>query len=158
MTYQRETIIQNYGDTEYLAHLITGDEDKAYGYFANRIPSYGIINMGFIGANYKKKFKPVDLNITTDIMLRSLFSFTRHSIQEETTIRLFADGYEFLEQKITNEEMPYTFPPGAIINPNFTIEIQPSYQSLVMLYWQPVHVLSYIEVENQTNSRSQIDG
>lgn len=149
MTYQRESVVQPYGDLKFLAYKITGNiESQPLNHVGDRVPSYGIINFGAMKAKSKKQIKPIDMGIEQDILLRSLYAFTNHATSEEVTIRLFLGNTEVLEQKLTNAEMPYTFPPGAILNPNLTIEVQPQYNTVqLLLYWQPVHVLSYLEID-----------
>lgn len=147
--YQQESTIQTYNGNKYLDHQINAEGlEPDLRLVGDRVPSYGIINFGLIHSNHKKSVKPIDLGIEHDILLRSLYCFNRSSTNEETTIRLFLENSEVLEQKITNSEMPYTFPPGAILNPYLTFQVQPKYGAIQMvLYWQPVHVLSYKQVQ-----------
>lgn len=146
--YQQQATYQTYNDRKYLDHQINADGiETDVRLVGDRVPSYGVINFGAMSSGSKKQIKPLNLGITTDILLRSLYAFTTSSTNEETTIRLFLNGTEFLEQKITNNEMPYTFPPGAILNPTLTLEVQPRYDTTqLVIYWQPVHVISYLEV------------
>lgn len=156
MTYKRESISQPYSDLEFLAHNVMGNIDnRSFSMVGDRVPSYGIINFGYLQGNAKKAFKPSDYGIEQDILLKSLWTFTRSATNEECTIRLFLDNQEYLEQRITNNEMPYTFPDGAILNPNLTLEVNPRYETMQLLvYWQPVHVLSYLEVNSNQSSTS----
>ncbi len=149
MSYQLETTSQIYGDHQYLAHAIKGENVAADRYlFGQRIPSYGIINFGAMAAGSTKDFKPIDNGIVSDIELKSIFDFTSSASNDECTFKLFNGEIEILEQRISNQEMPYTFPPGAIINPNLTIQVNPRYTTTqLLIYWQPVHVLSYQEVQ-----------
>ena len=146
--YQQESVYQTYNDNKYLDHQINAEGlEPNFRLVGDRVPSYGIINFGLIQPNHKKSVKPIDLGIEHDILLRSLYCFNRNSTNEETTIRLFLENSEVLEQKITNSDMPYTFPPGAILNPYLTFQVQPKYEAIqLLLYWQPVHVLSYKQV------------
>ena len=148
MTYQRTSSYQQYGQQNYLSHQITGNiEANSFYAVGDRVSSYGIINFGAMAAKSKKQIKPVDVDINQDILLRSLHVFTTQATNEEVTIRLFLENTEVLEQKIINSDMPYTFAPGAIVNPNLTIEVQPRYNTTqLVLCWQPVHVLSYVKV------------
>ncbi len=148
MGYQTEPAIQLYGSNNYLAHKIVGATPEQDRYlFGERMPSFGVINFGYMNAGTTKDFKPIDNGIVSDISLRSIYTFTTAQSNEEVTFKLFSGGQEILEQRISNNEMPYTFPPGAIINPNLTIQVKPRYTTTqLLIYWQPVHVLSYIEV------------
>lgn len=148
MTYQRESIVQPYGDLEFLAHDISGNIDpRGFNFIGDRVSSYGIINFGDVKGGSKKQIKPADVGIERDILLRSIWSFNTSATNDELTMRLYAGPTEFFEQRILNSEMPYIFPPGAILNPNLIFEVQPKYDATqVVLYWQPVHVLSYLEV------------
>ena len=148
MTYQRNTIDQLYGDQKYLAHQVTGNIDhRPFNIVGDRVPSYGIINFGAVSSNNSRQFLPLSNGITSDIMLRSLYSFTTNASKSETTFRL-KNGTQLIGEWLFGiNDMPYAFPNGAIINPNITIEIKPKNTgSQLLLYWQPVHVLSYLEV------------
>lgn len=149
MVYQLETTSQLYGDKEYVSHVIKGDtpaDDRHL--FGMRVPSYGVINFGAMAANSTKDFTPIANGINSDIELKSIFDFTDSASGDECTFKLFNGEIEILEQRITNNEMPYTFPPGAIINPNLTIQVKSRYNTTqLLIYWQPVHVLSYLEVQ-----------
>ena len=80
--------------------------------------------------------------------MKSIFDFTAAANNDQATFRLFNGETEILEQVIVSNYMPYTFPPGAIINPNLTIQVQPRYDTTqLLIYWQPVHVLSHVEVK-----------
>ena len=148
MTYQRESIVQPYGNQEFLAHSVSGNIDnRGFNLVGDRIPSFGIINFGAMSAASTKQFLPANKGITTDIMLRSLYSFTTNASKSETTFRL-KNGTQIIgEWLFAANDMPYAFPAGAIINPNITIEIKPKDSvSQLLLYWQPVHVLTYLEI------------
>ena len=139
-------------DTDYLIHKLPGErpEDDRH-FFGQRIPSYGIINFGAFQAGQKKRFTPIQHGVEREISARSIFSFTTDSNTDEFTYRLLGKddldrSIEVYEQKITNNESPYQFPPGAIVNPYLTIEIESRYAAVaVVMYWQPVHVLQYTE-------------
>ena len=148
MTYQRNTVDQLYGDQKYLAHQVTGNVDpRPFHVVGDRVSSYGIINFGAVSSNNSKQFLPVSNGITNDIMLRSLYSFTTDASKTETIFRLKNGTRLIGEWLFTADDMPYAFPDGAIINPNITIEIKPKNTvSQLLLYWQPVHVLSYLEI------------
>ncbi len=148
MSYQLETASQVYGDNLYLAHNLKSDTAEADRFlFGQRVPSYGIINFGYMKAGTTKIFRPLDNGINSDILLRSVYSFTTAPANEEVTFNLFNGREQLLEQRIPNSEMPYTFPPGAIINPNLTITVTCRYETAqLLIYWQPVHVLSFIQV------------
>lgn len=148
MTYQRESVVQKYGDANFLAHKIAGNiESQPYFHVGDRVPSYGIIHFGAIGGGQTRQFKPVDRGIDNDIMLRSLYPFTTDASKDEVIFRLFEGAIEFAEWRFTSDSVPFTFPDGAIINPNITLSVTPkSNVSSVMLYWQPVHVISYLKI------------
>ena len=148
MSYQRESIVQPYGKLEFLAHDISGNIDpRGFNFVGDRVSSYGVINFGYVKGGSSKRIKPIDYGIERDIWLRSIWAFNTSATNDEITMRLYAGRAEFFEQKISNNEMPYTFPPGAILNPNLIFEVQPKYDATqVVLYWQPVHVLSYVEI------------
>ena len=149
MNYELEPVGQLYGDQRYLAHKLKGATPESDRYFfGQRIPSFGTINFGAVAAGQTKSFRPVDHDIISDLMIVSIFDFTTSPTGDELTFRLIWAGTELLEQKMSNDEIPYTFPPGAIINPNITIEVTPRYDSTqILIAWQPVHLLHYHEVQ-----------
>lgn len=148
MSYELETTSQIYGNQPFLTHNIKGDvPENDRHLFGMRIPSFGIISFGAMRANSTKNFKPIDRGIASEFQLISAYAFTTSATSDEITLKLFSGNVEVAEQKITNNEMPYKFPPGAIINPNLTIQVKPKYNTTALvLYWQPVHVLDYVEV------------
>ena len=146
--FQQKSTYQTYNGNKYLDHQINAEGlEPDFRLFGDRVPSYGIINFGYFKGGQKKSFKPIDNDISVDILLRSIWAFTTNAITDEVTIEMFLANTEVLEQRLSNNEMPYTFPPGAIWNPNLTLEVQPKYDtSQLVIYWQPVHVLSYLQV------------
>ncbi len=148
MSYQLESTTQLYGDNLYLAHNLrgTGRENDRF-LFGQRVPSFGIISFGAMAAGRTKRITPADRGINSHIMLRSIYDFTTSATADEVTFKLFEGETEILEQRVFSSEMPYTFPPGAIIDPRYTIEVKPRYATTqLLIYWQPVHVLSLIRV------------
>lgn len=146
MPYELETVKQSYGSQEYLAHKLKGTTpaDDRY-FFGSRIPSYGIINFGAMGANTTKQFKPLSKGINSDIALESLYLFSLDGSKGEVTFRLFDGTVKIAEWIFGITQLPYQFPKGAIINPNLTLEVQPKFAiSQCLIYWQPVHTLSYL--------------
>lgn len=148
MSYRLETSSQQYGSSKYLDHNLKGvnaESDRRL--FAQRVSSYGIINFGVFTANQTKQFLPSANGITSDIMLRSLYPFTTDASRGETTFRLLQGTTKIAEWLFTGTDVPFAFPDGAIINSSLTLEVKPKYAlSQLMLYWQPVHVLSYIQL------------
>lgn len=149
MSYDLEHSKQIYGNQPFLSHIIKNDDPELNRHlFGMRVPSYGIISFGAIGKDRTKSFKPIDNGIKKDIELVSVFAYTGNATADEITIYLYEGNVEIAEQKITSSQMPYRFPDGAIVNPNLTIWVKPRQDtSALMLYWRPVHVLSYIEVQ-----------
>lgn len=153
MKYDLITSKQRFNDnTDYLIHKLPGETPEGdRHFFGQRIPSYGIINFGAFQKKQKKRFTPIQHGIERDISARSIFSFTTSSTNDEFIYRLLGKDNSnrsvvIYELKVTNNESPYEFPPGAIINPYLTIEIESKYEATaVLLYWQPVHVLQYTE-------------
>lgn len=148
MPYQLETSFQQYGTQKYLDHNLKGsNSDLDRRLFAQRVPSYGIINFGALAANQTKQFLPSANGITSDIMLRSLYPFTTDASRGETTFRLYQGTTKIAEWLFMPADLPYAFPDGAIINPSIALEVKPKFAlSQLLLYWQPVHVLSYIQI------------
>lgn len=146
--YQLGTASQIYGDEKYLDHVLRGETtDLDRRLVGDRIPSYGVINFGSINANLTKRFKPFDRGIKSDILLRSFYVFTPDASKDETRFSLSLETTKIAEWLFSPDKMPFRFPEGAIINPAITLEVKPKNNvSQVLLYWQPVHVLSYIEV------------
>lgn len=145
MSYELEPTQQIYGNKSFLTHNIKGDvPENDRHLFGMRIPSFGIIDFGAIKQNQTKSFKPIDHGITSDIQLISVYAFTTSPTTDEVTLNLLSNGILIASQRIMNTEMPYQYPPGAIINPNLTIQVKPRYHTTALrLNWQPVHVLDY---------------
>ena len=146
--YDLKPTFSTYNNEKYLDHVLKGETaDKDVKLVGDRVPSFGIIDFGYFKDEQRKAFRPSDRGIKTDILLRSLYAFTNSPTAEEVYIRLYFGNTEFLEQKITNNEMPYTFPPGAILNNDLIFEVQAKQTTnQVVLYWQPVHVLNYVKL------------
>ncbi len=148
MTYQLDISKQTYGNQDYLVHNIKGDSainDRFL--FGQRVPSYGIINFGAFSANQTKQILPSAKGINSDIMLRSLYLFTLDGTKSGATFRLLQGTTKIAEWVFTGTDLPFTFPNGAIINPAITLEIvSKSVSSQILLYWQPVHTISYITI------------
>ena len=88
-----------------------------------------------------------EMSIDTSIQLLSVYAFNPDADQDEIRFRLFQGSIQLAEMKLTNSQMPFEFPKGAIINPSWSIEIDSRYEiSQLLIYWQPVHVLDYFEV------------
>lgn len=143
MSYQLEPDYQVYGDKNYLAHNLKGataEDDRRF--FSERIQSFGIIDFGAMSANSTKSYTPATDGVISPIMITSVFAFTTSATSDEITFKIFDGNTEILEQKIPSSEIPYQFPPGAIIRPDLTIQVKPRYNTTALLvYWQPVHIL-----------------
>lgn len=146
--FESETIGQLYGDKQYLAHNLKGQttaDDRAL--FGMRVPSYGIFNFGAMTGAQVKRIVLAAEGIVSPIELRSIYAFNATASSDEIKYRLYAGSTEILEYRLNSAVVPYEFPPGAIIDPSLSIEVEPRYDvSQLLIYWQPVHVLSYIEV------------
>lgn len=146
--YELETTKQTYGNQEYLAHNIKGQipaDDRHL--FAGRVPSFGIFSFGAFTAEQKKRVSLADEGIVSPISLSSAYAFGRNGNNDEIFFRLFAGDQEIAEQRIVSNSMPFQFPDGAIIDPSLTIEVESRYNATqIMLYWQPVHILKYVEI------------
>ncbi len=148
MTYQLVPSSQLYGDREFLTHKLSGETDAADRYlFAERIASYGIINFNQMSAKDPKRIKLSDQGITSPILLRSAYAFNYSATSDEIRFRLFSDNQKLAEMKLDYKTMPYQFPDGAILEPDLELEVEPRYNVLrLLIYWQPVHVLSYLSI------------
>lgn len=146
--YQLQTTKQIYGNSEYLAHNIKGEtptDDRFL--FGMRVPSYGIINFGAFTAGQTKRVLLANINITSQISLTSVYAFGDNATNDEIKFRLFSGEIQIAEQRITSLEMPFQYPSGAIIDPSLSIEVESRYSvTQIIMYWQPVHVLDYVEV------------
>ncbi len=148
MGYQLEPDSHLYGDKNYLAYNLKGDtpeDDRRF--FGERISSFGIIDFGAMSAGSIKSYTPATNGVISPIMITSVFAFTTAATSDEITFKIFDGNTEILEQKISNSEIPYHFPPGAIIRPDLTIQVKPRYNTTALLiYWQPVHILHQAQV------------
>ena len=148
MSYQLQTTAQVYGDNNFLTHKLPGNtaDDDRY-LFGQRVQSFGIINFGAIASNSSKQVLLSSIGISSPILLRSVYAFNYSGGSDEMRMRLFSGTQKLAEMKFKFSEVPYRFPDGAIIDPSLSIEVEPRYAVIqLLLYWQPVHVLSYIEV------------
>ncbi|MEL7406330.1 MAG: hypothetical protein AAFN00_05130 [Cyanobacteria bacterium J06558_2] len=147
MTYESTVSSQTYGEQEFLAHCLKGDGENPDLYLVGqRVPSYGIINFNNIRAGKSKSFKPLDHGIKSPIELRSINALTTSTGDQ---IEFFINNENTLlgRQRVSNNEVPYTFPPGTILRPELTLIVKPTYNTTqLVIYWQPVHVLSYINL------------
>lgn len=148
MSYQLETTEQIYGEQPYLTHVIKGETpEEDLHLFGMRVPSYGIINFGSITNNSFKTIVLAEKGITSPIQLKSIYAFTSTGGNDETRFSLFRGTTRIVEMRIPSGEMPYQFPEGAIIDPSLSITVRPRYNiSQLLIYWQPVHVLSNVQV------------
>ena len=146
--YQLVTTSQVYNNVVYLDHTLKGDTpEKDVRLVGDRVPSYGVINFGGMNGGSSRRFLPSSRGIFSDMMLRSLYPFTLDGTKDETTLRLYQGNIKISEWRLGNDDIPFRFPEGAIINPEIAIEVKPKLPvSQLLLYWQPVHVLSYLEV------------
>ena len=148
MSYQLEPDYQPYGDKKYLAHNLKGatpEDDRRF--FAGRIPAFGVIDFGSMSANSTKSYTPATDRVISPIMIVSVFAFTTSATADEINFKIFDGNTEILEQRISNHEIPYKFPPGAILRPDLTIQVKPRYNTTALLvYWQPVHLLHTAQV------------
>ena len=149
MTYQLVTSSQLYGEREFLTHKLAGSSpaDDRY-FFASRIPSYGVINFNQMSAKEPKRIKLSDQGITSPILLRSAYAFNYSATSDEIRFRLFSENKKVAEMKLDHKQMPFQFPDGAILEPNLELELEPKYNVLrLLIYWQPVHILSYLSID-----------
>lgn len=148
MSFQLEPDFQVYGDKNYLAHNLKGataEDDRRF--FGQRIPAFGVIDFGSMTANSIKSYTPVTDGVLSPISIVSVYAFTTAATNDEITFKIFEGATELTRQKITNDEMPYQFPPGAIIRPELTIQVEPRYDTMKLLvYWRPVHILHSAQV------------
>lgn len=150
--YDLQPSFSVYNDEKYLDHVLKGEtEAEDVKLVGDRVASFGIINFGAMAAGKSKEFTPIRHGINEEISARSIYSFTTSGNNDEITYRLLANdnrgnSAEIYEQRLTNSDMPYEFPPGAIVNPYMTIQITSKYNAVaVVLYWQSVHILHYTE-------------
>ncbi len=146
--YQLQTSFQQFGDSKYLDHNLTGQtvtDDRRL--FAQRVPSIGIFNFGQINGNASKTISLADYQITSPIQLVSIYALGSENLNSETIYELVSGETVLFSLKLLKESMPFAFPNGAVVDPSLSIRVKPkSNVSQVLIYWQPVHVLSYIEI------------
>ena len=143
MSYQLKPDSLPYGDDIFLAHNLKGataEDDRLF--FAQRIRAFGVIDFGAMSANSIKTYTPATDGVMSPISIVSVYAFTTAATNDEITFKIFDGVTELTRQKITNNEMPYQFPPGAIIRPDLTIQVEPRYDTTkLLIYWQPVYLL-----------------
>ena len=145
MSYELESVSQKYGNANYLAHNLKGntpEEDRRV--FAMRIESFGIIDFGYMKSGTVKKASLAELNIKNPISLKAIFAFNTSDASDEIRFYLYRGNIEVVEIKFSSSEMPYKFPPGAIVDPSLSIVVKPKVTtSSVVIYWQPIHIIQY---------------
>lgn len=148
MSYRAEPTFQIYGNQRFLTHNIKGEgEDDDRHLFAQRMTGYGIFSFGALTSGQAKRVVLADVNIVSPISLVSVYAFGVNAANDEIRFRLFAGTVQIAEQIITKNEMPFQYPKGAVIDPSLSIEVEAdSRVTQLMMYWQPVHVIDYIEV------------
>lgn len=149
MTFTRNSAKQVFGEQNYLSHQITGNvEPEAFYAVGDRISSYGIFNFGQVPANSQKRVSLSAARIEQPISLSSIYAFTDNASSDEIRFYLFSGDKELVELRLSSSEMPYTFPPGAIIDPSLDIVVRPrSNLTSLLIYWKPVHIITQINVE-----------
>ena len=151
MVYGLQPISLSYGDTDFQAYLNTV---TLQGYFAGRVPEYGILEFGSIAANQSKRLDLGANNLTSPIILRSLYVFTSSTTGDEIKEFIIYQKDEngnltrIAKQRFNNKEIPYQFPDGAILFPFNVIEVTPKYKTdNIIAYVQPVNVLFSVSAD-----------
>jgi hypothetical protein len=139
---------QLYGSNQFKAFKQAGatpDGDRHF--FADRIANYGIFSFGAMTANQKKRVVLATANITSPILLRSVYAFGANPTNDEIKLRLFSGTTQLAEMTLLSADMPYQFPDGAIIDPAYSIEIETRYATTQLnMYWQPVNIIDYLAI------------
>ena len=119
-------------------------------YFADRIPNFGVLNFGYIEALKTREISLAEVGITSPISLVSIYNFASGSVDDQTNFYLKRGTQQIAWLQFKLHEMPFAFPPGAIITPDLTIGVHPKKSSSsVVIYWQPVNIIhSYTYLEN----------
>ena len=148
MTFTRNSAKQMFGEQNYLSHQITGNvEPEPFYAVGDRVSSYGIFNFGQIAADSEKRISLASVGINQPISLSSIYAFTSNASSDEVRFYLFSGDAELVELRLFSAEMPYTFPPGAIIDPSLDIVVRPrSNLTSLLIYWKPVHIITEIQV------------
>lgn len=143
--YELQAASGSYGNQQYLTHTLKGDTPEGDRYlFAQRVPSYGLVQFGSIARNRSKAFTPLDHNIKSSVELRSINALTQ-SAAGQFEIYLYENNNLVSRQIIKSDT--YIFPRGTILEPDSRLIIKSIYDTTqLLLSWSPVHVLSYIEV------------
>ena len=144
MTYQLDLTSQLYGNREFLAHNLKGAtaNDDRY-LFAERVPTFGVLDFGFLTANSTAQINLAANGITSPVLLRSVIALSTNTTNDEVEFNFYHnDGTNLIlmgQQKYTSDEMPVELPP-TILQPSLVVEVIPRYDSWVWAYVQPVHL------------------
>lgn len=135
---------ETYGNNNYVAFKDNNTQER---YLAERIETYGVIEFGLMNQN---EIKTIDLQVqglTSLVSIKSVYAFSGSTTNDEIRFKIYEkDGSGNLipiaSQRLTNNEMPYRFPDGAILSPNQVIEVQPRYAvDNIIIYVKPVDIL-----------------
>lgn len=148
MNYSLETTKQIYGNQSFLTHKLKGEvpsDDRHL--FGMRVESFGVFNFGQIAKGKTKEVFLADHQINSPISLSSIYAFAQNTANDEIKFRLKYEGKSIAELQLKYYEMPFSFPPGAIVMPNLSIEVEPKANlTQLLIYWQPVHLLKQVVV------------
>ena len=134
-------VSETYGTNNYVAF----EDASQQRYLAERVESYGLLQFG---AMKNGTIKSIDLeSLTCPISIKSVYVFSGSTINDEIRFRIYekqTGGTSNLiaTQRFTNNEMPFSFPDGAILFPNQVIEVEPRYDvDNIIIYAKPVDII-----------------
>ena len=106
-----------------------------------------MIDFGAIAAEQKKRVVLKDHDINSPIQLVSIYAFASNGSSDQTWLRFFSNDNLINQIWLTGNDMPFAFPPGLIILPDKTIEVEPRFDaSNLTIYWRPVHILRHVTI------------
>ncbi len=91
-------------------------------------------------------------NVTSSILIRSVYAFSGSTSNDEIWFYIYQKdeagvSTRIAQQRYYNNEMPYSFPFGAVLTPNMVIEVKPKYNvDNLFIYFQPVNVIARFSV------------
>ena len=137
-------ISEQYGSNSYVAFEEDVNQQR---YLAERIETYGLIEFGAMIRNQKKSIDLQAKGLTSPISIKSIYVFSGSTTNDEIRFRIFekqASGnpVQIAFQRFTNNDMPYSFPEGAVLLPNQIIEVEPRYDvDNIIIYCKSVDIL-----------------
>ena len=149
MQYQLAPTTQQIGDRQYLAHELQGESaDSNRNLLTAQVPNFGVIQFGDFFGGQTKVIQLSQAKILSAIQVVGAFAFAQNSTTEIINFSVLENNSPIAQLNLTSGEMPFSFPPGAILQPNQSIQIRPTAPLIgCLITWQPVNLIHYFNID-----------